>query len=176
MFVERGWSATTIAAVAEAARVSPDLVSSAFGGKAGLFMAALRRAGFGDHVDLPAAFGAMGLDDEPSREARMDRIIELACHALGSMAPLFSVLPLAADQDPELQRLVVKSEQNLHDIAGDVVRLLADGDVHPDAVDEVYLLLRSQTYLALVRWRSWSVERYAAWLRRRLWTVVTPQG
>lgn len=168
LFGERGWSGTTIAAVAESAEVSPDLVASAFGGKAGLLMAALRRAGFGEHTNLQEAFAALALDDEPSRAVRLDQIVGLACTALDAMAPIFAVLPLAADQDPELQALVAASEAGLHDIAHDVVRLLATGPVHPDAVDEVYVLLRSQTFLALRRSCGWSIERYGAWLRRSL--------
>lgn len=168
LFIEHGWSATTIAAVAQAAEVSTDLVASAFGGKAGLLMAALRRVGFGEHSNLLEAFAALALDDEPDRDVRLDRIVELACSALHAMAPIFSVLPLAADQDPELQVLVTASEANLHHIAGEVVRLLAQGPAHPDAVDEVYVLLRSQTFLTLVRECGWSLERYGVWLRRRL--------
>jgi len=174
MFADRGWSGTTIAAVAEAADVSADLVASAFGGKAGLLMAALRRVGFGSHLNLLEAFAALRLDDEPSREVRLDRIVELACTAHAAMAPIFAVLPLAADQDLELRGLVAASDQNLHDIAGEVVRLLAPGPVHPDAVDEIYVLTQSQTYLALVRDRGWSLDRYGDWLRRRLWAAVQP--
>lgn len=172
LFIEHGWSATTISAVAQAAEVSPDLVATAFGGKAGLLMAALRRVGFGEHSNLGEAFAALALDDEPDRDVRLDRVVALACSALEAMAPIFAVLPLAADQDPELQALVTASEASLRSIGSEVVRLLAVGPTHPDAVDEVYVLLRSQTFLALVRECGWSLERYGAWLRRRLLEVV----
>ena len=54
----------------------------------------------------------------------------------------------------------------------DVVRLLAHGEPAPDAVDEVYLLTRSETYVTFAHHRGWSVERYAAWLRRSLRAAV----
>jgi AcrR family transcriptional regulator len=168
LFGERGWAGTTLADVAAAAEVSSDLVSSAFGSKAGLLMAALRRSGFGRHVDAQAAFAALGLADEPSREARLDRIAALVTHSLAGIAPLARVLPLAADVDPELRRLVDASEAGLVGIAEQVVDLLAAGEPHPDAVDEVYVLMRSETYLALVGRRGWSDERFTAWLRRSL--------
>ncbi len=105
----------------------------------------------------------------------MDRIVGLACTALDAMAPIFAVLPLAADQDTELQILVTASEASLRHVAGEVVRLLADGNaVHDDAVDQVYVLLRSQTFLTLVRTCGWSVERYGAWLRRALLAAAEP--
>lgn len=175
LFAVRGWSGTTIAAVAEAADVSPDLVASAFGGKAGLLMAALRRVGFGAHANLQEAFAALHLENEPSREVRLEQIVGLACTALEAMAPIFSVLPLAADQDSELQGLVNASEAGLHGIAGEVIQFLAEGPVHPDTVDEVYVLFRSETYLALTRKCGWSNERYGAWLRRSLLAAVEPQ-
>lgn len=174
LFGEHGWAGTTIADVAAAAEVSSDLVSSAFGSKAGLLMAALRRQGFGEHPNLQEAFDALALEDEPSREVRLDRIVELARSALAAMAPIFAVLPLAADQDVELQALVAASEEGLADIARRVVDLLATGPLHPDVVDEVYVLFRSETYLALSRRRGWDDDRYAAWLRRTLDAATTP--
>jgi AcrR family transcriptional regulator len=168
LFGERGWAGTTIADVAAAAEVSSDLVSSAFGSKAGLLMAALRRSGFGRHTDAQAAFAALGLAEEPSRDVRLDRIAALVAHSLAGIAPLARVLPLAADVDPELRRLVEASEDGLVGIAAQVVELLAVGEPHPDAVDEVYVLMRSETYLALVGRRGWSDERFTAWLRRSL--------
>lgn len=175
LFGERGWAATTIADVAAAAEVSSDLISSAFGSKAGLLMAALRRQGFGDHANLQQAFQALALHDEPSREVRLDKIVGLARSALAAMAPIFAVLPLAADQDVELQGLVAASEDGLAGIAAEVVDLLATGPVHPDTADEVYVLLRSETYLALVRRRGWDDERFAAWLRRTLDELTCPR-
>ncbi len=173
IFGERGWAGTTIADVAAAAGVSVDLVSSAYGSKAGLLMAALRRDGFGQHVDAQAAFASLRLGDEPDREVRLDRIVWLACRSLSGIAPLARVLPLAADVDPELRQLVDDSEAGLVGIASQVVDLLATGEPHPDAVDEVYLMLRSETYAALVGRRAWSEDRFAAWLRRSLVTAAT---
>lgn len=173
LFGERGWAGTTIADVAAAAEVSSDLVASAFGSKAGLLMAALRRQGFGEHPNLQEAFAALALEDEPSREVRLDKVVGLARSALAAMAPIFAVLPLAADQDRELQALVAASEDGLAAIAARVVDLLATGPLHPDTADEVYVLLRSETYLALVRRRGWDDDRYAAWLRRTLDEATT---
>ena len=57
-------------------------------------------------------------------------------------------------------------------MCGDLVRLLARGEPARDAVDEVYLLTRAETYVTLAQHRGWPVERYAAWLRRSLRTAV----
>jgi len=173
MFSRRGWSATTIAAVAAEAAVSAELVSSAFGGKPGLFMAAFRHASFGG-VSLPDAFAALHLEEEPDVEVRLDRFVEFACVTLERMAPLVSVLALGADQDEELRDLVAAAHERHAATARAAISVLAPGPVGDDALDEVYLLTRAETYLTFVDQRGWSRERYAAWLRRSIRAAVAP--
>ena len=175
LFRERGWVGTTLAAVAAEAGVSVELVTKAFGGKPGLFMAAFRRASFGGRADLPGAFAELGLEDEPDREVRLDKLVEFACASLVPMAPLVPVMASGADHDPELRALVAAAEQGHAATAREVVRLLAPGPPHPDIVDEVYVLTLAETYLGFVQQRGWSVERYAAWLRRSLRAAVAPR-
>lgn len=176
LFADRGWSATTLSLVAAEAGVSPELVTKSFGGKQELFMVAFRRASFGARGTLPQAFAAMGLEDEPDVAVRLDRIVEFACDALVPMAPLVAVMAVGADQDPVLEQLVGAAQVGHAETAAEVVRLLATGPVGPDVVDEVYVLTRSETYLALVQQRGWSLDRYAAWLRRALVRAVSAQG
>jgi len=174
MFARQGWYATTISGVAAEARVSPELVSQAFGGKPGLMMAAFRHATLGTPGTLPQAFAALHLDREPDREVRLARFADFALATLERMAPLVSVLALGADQDEELRGLVSAAELRHAETARAAVRLLAPGPVPEDAVDEVYALTRAEVYLALVQHRGWSRERYAAWLRRALRAAVAP--
>ena len=77
MFARQGWHATTISGVAAEAGVSPELVSQAFGGKAGLMMAAFRHATLGHGGTLTEAFATLDLGREPDPEARLDRFVAL---------------------------------------------------------------------------------------------------
>lgn len=172
LFAERGWAGTTIPAVAREAGVSTELVSKAFGGKHGLFMAAFSAAGFGAEGTLAGAFAAMRLEEEPDVEVRLDRFVDFACRALAPMAPLVAVLATGADQEPRLRDLVVRARDGHAVMAAELARLIASGPVGPDAADEVCLLTRAETYLTLVGERGWSVERYARWLRRSLRAAV----
>ena len=174
MFARRGWSGTTIAGVAAEAGVSPELVSSAFGGKLGLFMAAFRHTTLGHGGTLPEALAALGLEQEPDREVRLTCFVDFACDTLERMAPLVSVLALAADQDAELQGLVTAAELRHAETSRAAVALLAAGPVSEDAVDEVYVLTRAEVYLTLLRHRGWTRERYAAWLRRSISAALAP--
>jgi len=176
MFAERGWSATTIAAVAAEAGVSAELVSSAFGGKPGLFMAAFRQASLGGET-LPQAFAALHLELEADLEVRLERFVEFACDVLERMAPLVSVLALGADQDQDLKALVAAAHGRHVETSRAAVAALATGPVHDDALDELYVLTRAETYLTFVEQRGWTRERYAAWLRRAIRAVVAaPTG
>lgn len=173
LFAERGWTGTTVAAVAEAAGVSVELVTKSFGGKPGLFMAAFRQVSFDEGVALSEAFARLELDDEPDREVRLDRIVDFACAALVPMAPLVAAMTIGAEHDPDLAALVHSAEQGHAATAAEVVRLLAEGRPRPDVVDEVYVITLAETYLAFTQQRSWSLERYRAWLRRALRASVT---
>ena len=175
LFAERGWTGTTVAAVAAEAGVSVELVTKAFGGKPGLFMAAFRRASFDGGVDLPSAFADLGLEGLTDLDARLDRLVEFACASLVPMAPLVPVMTAGAEHDAELRRLVDAAAHGHLATAREVVRLLAPGPVHPDMEDEVYVLTLAETYLAFVQQRGWSVGRYAAWLRRSLRGAVAPR-
>lgn len=172
LFAERGWVGTTIAAVAAEAGVSVELVTKAFDGKPGLFMATFRQVSFGGGRALPAALAELRLEDEPDLDARLDAVVEFACASLVPMAALVPVMTSGAEHDGELRRLVDAAAAGHAEAARELARILGGGTAGPDAADEVYVLTLAETYLAFVQQRGWSVERYAAWLRRSLRTAV----
>jgi AcrR family transcriptional regulator len=174
LFTAQGWGATTIASVAREAGVSPEYVTKTFGGKQELLLAAMRSRSFNDGLPLPQAFAAMHLDDEPDLEVRLDRIVDFVCGSLEPMAAFVPVMIQGADQDRRM-KVMLDAARDGHLVATrELVRLIATGPLHPDAVDIVYLLTRAETYSTLVEMRDWSLERYAAWLRRSLVDAVRP--
>ena len=172
LFAERGWGGTTIAQVADEAGVSVELVGKTFGGKAGLFMDAFVSAGFGSRGGLQEAYAALRLAEVPGPEARLDRFVEFVCGLVVPMGPLLSVLANGAEQDPALRDLARVAQLSHLLVCEDVVRLVATGAPAPDAVDELYVLTRAETWLTLAQQRGWTIDRYAAWLRRSLRTAV----
>lgn len=168
LFAEHGWHGTTLAMVAAESGVSVELVTKTFGSKAGLFMAAFRAAGFGRRGTLQEAYAQLRLEDEPDRDVRLDRFVDFACSIVQPMGPLVGVLVNGAQQDPMLDELVRNAQAGHAVLCEDLVRLLSDGEPPPDAADEVYLLTLSETYATLAQHCGWTVERYAAWLRRSI--------
>ncbi|WP_374457235.1 TetR/AcrR family transcriptional regulator [Nocardioides sp.] len=172
LFAEHGWNGTTLALVAEESGVSVELVTKTFGGKAGLFMAAFRSAGFGRRGGLQQAFAQLRLEDEPDLDVRLDRFVEFVTATVVRMGPLVGVLGHGAEQDPALRELVRAAHQGHAVVCAEVAHRLTAGQAAPDAVDEVYLLTRSETYLTLAEQRGWTPERYATWLRRSLRAAI----
>ena len=176
MFAARGWLGTTIAGVAEAAGVSPELVQRTFGGKSGLLMAAIRQTSFDQDVSIREVLTSMHLEDEPDRERRLDAIVQLACRVMVPMAPMLPVLLHAAAQDDGAKALYLRSRRNHWEMSQHIVELLAVGPVPDDAVDEVSVMALAETYLAFTHDLGWSTERYGAWLRRALDQAVAPDA
>ncbi|GAA4675138.1 TetR/AcrR family transcriptional regulator [Nocardioides nanhaiensis] len=176
LFAENGWNGTTLTQVASEAGVSVELVTSAFGTKPGLLMAAMRRVSFGEH-DLPSAVRALGLADEPDMGRRLDLVVELAQRALAPLAPLVPVLTQAADRDDDAAATVRGAQVRHREAAQLIAELVRGGPVDDELVDEVMVLTRSETFLFFTRERDWSSEQYGAWLRRALaWVLEVPAG
>lgn len=172
LFVEDGYGATTIDAVAEAAGVSRKTVFTAVGGKLELLKVALDWAVAGD--DRPVAVADRGemrqilAEDDPAvllREsaramvANTGRAVGLAC-----------ALEVAAGMDPAARDLVEQGRRNRLDDARMIVdRLHALGALTSDltygeAVDLVWLAIEPALFDRLVRVRGWSRRRFEEWL------------
>lgn len=173
MFAERGWAGTTLAAVAREAGVSAETITKGIGGKPELLMAAMRAASFGRPGGLATAFADLRLEDEPDRSARIDRVVDFAAGSIARMAPFVPVIVQAADRDERMRAVLAAAEQGHLETTRLLVSAVADGPVAPDAVDEVYVLTRAETYLTLVEHRGWTTERYRDWLRRSIEAAVT---
>lgn len=173
LFVERGWRGTTIAAVAREAEVSAEYVSKTFGGKQALLMEAMRSATFGRRGSLQDAFAALRLDAEPDREVRIDRFVDFASEAVVPMAPFVRAMAAGAAEDDRMRAVLEEARRGHVEVVAGAVGLLGPGPVHPDAVDEIVLMTRAETYLTLAE-LGWTVERYAAWLRRSVALAVAP--
>ena len=172
LFAAHGWSGTTISALAREAGVSPEYVTKTFDGKQQLLMAAVRSASFGASASLPAAYAALRLADEPDREVRMDRFVEFVRASVVAMAPFLPAMNQGAADDERMRAVLAAARGGHVDIIRDVVPLLASGPVPPDALDEVVVLTRGETYLVFAAELGWSPERYTAWLRRSLTAAV----
>jgi len=174
LFVERGYAATTVDAIAERAGVSRKTVFNSVGGKAIVLKLAWDWALVGD--DEPVAMAerpemkALMAETDPdalvSRWARFDT-------AIGArLADLHPVLLVAADGDPDVAALNRESESNRRGGAQWLVDRVAElGGLRPGlsrgrATDVVATLMDPAPYRRLVHGAGWTVDEYADHLER----------
>jgi AcrR family transcriptional regulator len=174
LFVELGWSRTTIDAVAARAGVSRKTVFTSVGGKAALLKTALDWAFVGDDEPVPLAERPViaqmeRMTDPHALVARWARFVaELEERA----APLADVLAIAADADPEAAEVHAMSERNrLGGAAGFVAHLAAIGGLRTGltterAVAAALVLMDPAVYRTLVRQHGWTPSEYAGWIER----------
>lgn len=174
LFIELGWSRTTIDAVAARAGVSRKTVFTAVGGKAALLKLALDWALVGDDEPVPLSRRRVISELEQLTQPR-----ELIAHWARFVAeleeraaPLADVLVVAADGDPDAADVHAVSERNRLGGAEFIVgRLSATGGLRPGltterAVAAVLVLMEPAVHRTLVREHGWTRAEYADWIER----------
>lgn len=170
VFLELGYVATTMQAIADRAGVALDTIYASAGRKPRLFRELIETAISGQEQAVPAE------DREYVRAIRAepDPALKISIYAAAVAAiqmrlgPLFAVVRDAAAADPELGRLwseiAERRAANMRLFAED---LAASGrlrvSVH-EAADVIWATNSSEFLTLLVRDRGWSLERVERWL------------
>lgn len=182
LFLDRGYTATTLADVAEEAGVGARTVYVRFGSKAGLFKRVVDVAVAGDtepldvmaRPDAQTALSAPGLGE---------RIAAMAAGARAIMertGGLFAVARQAAAVEPLIEEYWQQGREGTRQAHNAVWRKAErDGLLHPDAdvehiVDTASVLGAAETYLLITRMLGWSLEIYEAWLREMFTSLAWP--
>lgn len=172
LFLARGYAATTIDAIAEAAKVSRRTVFTSVGGKAVLLRLALDWAIVGD--DEPVALAerpaiqAIQAERDPRRGVEM--FAAVLADVFARVAPLDGVLTAAADADPAAAEFIEEAVQGRMLGALEFVRYLAsldalaDGMTEQRAADVCWSLMDGHMYKLLVIERGWSPADFVRWL------------
>lgn len=176
LFVENGYGATTIDAVAKAAGVSRKTVFTSAGGKVDLLKIALDWAVAGD--DLP-----VGLADRDTLRELLEQSdptvlltgwARLQAEIGARVAALVQALEVAAGADGEARVLLAQvREQRLDGASKIVKRLRTLGALTSDltvqeAVDLAWLATDAALFDRLVQIRGWSTSRFGQWLGENL--------
>jgi len=169
---ERGWTQTTIEAIAEEAGVATATVYAAFGNKRALLegmRAAMRR-----DSKIPELMA------EAAGEARVERRLELWARLIRQqMETSYDVIAIhreAARSDPaaaEAYRAVLDSRADtfasfIHDLRAN----LATNVDERTATDLLWAFSNEEIWRELVDERGWSHDRYEQWLARTLITQL----
>jgi AcrR family transcriptional regulator len=174
LFVELGWSRTTIDAVAARAGVSRKTVFTSVGGKAALLKLALDWALVGDDEPVPMSGRQVIAEMEHLTDPRalVARWAQFVAELEERAAPLADVLVVAADADAEAAGVYAVSERNRLEGAEFIVaRLTATDGLRPGltterAVAAALVLMDPAVHRTLVREHRWTSTEYADWIER----------
>jgi AcrR family transcriptional regulator len=173
LFVERGYRATTIESIADAADVSVETIYKRFGTKAGLLRAA-RDAAVAVAPEPPAFFTFPSIQiDEAIRgasgqEARLRTLAELSSRRMERLAPFHRMLRNAGTGDPELADFVANDHRARRESQRANIRFIADSSPLrlgvEEAADTYSALANPDVFLLLIDQFGWTAQEYSAWL------------
>jgi AcrR family transcriptional regulator len=182
LFLERGYPATTMPAVAAGAGVSVQSVYKAYGNKPALLKGVFDVAMAGDDEPVPmlqrAALGRVRDEPDPRRKLRLYG--EFVAAVAPRHVPVQLLARAAAATDPEAAG--VWEQLQAERLAGLTLfaRALHDaGHLRPDvpmeeARDLLWTCNSPETYDLLVLQRGWTPERYGRWVADALTAALLP--
>jgi AcrR family transcriptional regulator len=180
LFLSDGFASTTIAAIAEGARVSVDTIYKGFGGKPGLLRAICHQALAGEQpVPAEARSDALQAAEPDPRE-----IIRgwgtLTTEIAPRVAPILLLVRAGAAADPEMASLQSElNSQRLERMTHNARNLAAANHLREDltverAAEILWTYSSPELYELLVLTRGWPLERYGAFIADAMIAALLP--
>jgi len=171
-FARDGYQATTIAAIARAAKVNPDTVHHLVGRKPTVLRELIEQALSGtDHAvtaEQRPPIAAMIAEPDPVEKLRIYAASIRETHE--RMAPLLIAMRDAATNDPEAgqvwHEITERRAANMRKLAADLHatgRMRLDLSIE-DAADIVWATNSSELWMLLTHQRGWTPDHFQHWL------------
>jgi AcrR family transcriptional regulator len=176
LFIEHGYPATTLEAIAAAADTSLPTLYRLFSSKRNLLKTVLDVSFGGD--DQPIAFGDRS--DVQAARAESDPVALVRAFArigrdfMERSSAIMHVLATAAQVDPDAAQLMREIRRQRHAGQSRIVAALSALDAldpeleHSEAADIAYAVLSPDVHRILTTERGWTAEQYEQWLIRSL--------
>jgi AcrR family transcriptional regulator len=171
LFVQHGYAATTMRAIAVEAGVSVPTVELLFGTKAQLLHVVIDVAIAGDDEPIPVLSRAWAADAQSVRGLRdfLSAVAQVLTDAQARSAGVLLAAYEAAASDPDIQLLILdresQRERTTNWIVDGVIKRagLRQGIDKAGAIDTVWMLMDPVVFDRLTRHRGWSPDRYSSW-------------
>jgi AcrR family transcriptional regulator len=182
LFIEQGYVATSIDAIAEAAGVSRATVFTSVGGKPVLLKKAYDIALVGDDAQVPLAERerSKAIRAEPDVQRYLELYATFVTEINGRLAAIYEAVRGAASADPDVRAVFekIQGERRIGaaHVIGDVLAKgrLRDGLDPEVAADLMWVLNDAGLYFLLVHRRAWPVDRFARWLSATMRDQLLP--
>jgi AcrR family transcriptional regulator len=175
LFLQRGYTATTLTAVAGRAGVSLATVKLIAPTKAGLMLqvAYARARGDADPAPLPERPHWAEMLSAPTAAEVLRRFVAISARAHQRQARLFEVIWQAAPAHPELAEALRRgADSRRADYRGVVEELRRRGalrsDLDPETAVEITWAVNSPQLFRLFADQRWSLDRWERWLLETL--------
>jgi AcrR family transcriptional regulator len=147
LFIDNGYAATSIAAIAQHAGVSPESVYVIFGSKRDLLRAVMNAAAAGSREAVITDDWLDAVRSEPDQRRRLELMGDATRHTMRRVAPLDEVVRAVATSDGEIAELQREQEAQRKRAVRQLVELLAEaGELRMpvrQAADLMWALARS---------------------------------
>jgi AcrR family transcriptional regulator len=170
LFAERGYAGTTIAAVAEAAGVSPETIYLSLRGKRGLLEGVIETAiaGAEHHASRDDGWWS-SVAALPDPGERLERLVEYSCGVLARTRPIHAVIRGAADKEPFAAELGRRLLDDRLAAQTERIRTYLAEDLRPgltaEQAGERYVALASpELYHLLTAQLGWTPDAHRSWL------------
>jgi TetR/AcrR family transcriptional regulator of autoinduction and epiphytic fitness len=171
LFVEPGYAATPLTAIAAKAGVAIQTVYKVFGSKQALLSALVdvTVAGDDEPVALPDRQFVAEIRALTDARAKLGRYAQHLVETHAGQAQVMLALAAAATADPDAASIWRKNLDNRRNgMAMFAADLASTGELRPDhtidtAADVLWLAMDVRNYDWLVRQRGWSPERFQRW-------------
>jgi TetR/AcrR family transcriptional regulator, regulator of autoinduction and epiphytic fitness len=183
LFIEHGYPATTLEAIAGAADTSLPTLYRLFSSKRALLKAVLDVSFGGD--DRPIAFGdrpeVQAARAEPDPVALIRAFARIGGDFMQRSSAIMHVLATAAQVDPDAAQLLEEIRRQRYAGQSRIVGALSALEaLDPDlefstAVDMTYLSLSPDAHRILTVERGWTADEYEQWLMRSLGLLLRPE-
>ena len=182
LFAERGYTGTTIEAIAENAGVAAVTVYSTFGTKRALLAHLVSVAVAGDDEVIPF-FERPGPRQVLAARDQRAQVRLFAADISGTLlrvAPLMEVASQAARTEPEITELLKGMlRQRLANIGVFATALRANGPLKDDlsaarAAEIIWAVTTPEAYLLTQRHLDWSHDEWISWLGQSLADLLLP--
>jgi AcrR family transcriptional regulator len=168
LFGERGYAGTTVAAVAEAAGVSPETVYLSAGSKRGLLEGVM---------DITGPHESVAEDEQwwgrvaglPTATERLDSMVEYSCRIMARTQRVHAIIRGAADKEAFAADLGLRLLQERLANQTDRIRRYVGGELRPglsvaEAGQRYCALASPDLYHLLVGEMGWTPDHFRRWL------------
>jgi AcrR family transcriptional regulator len=171
LFIEGGYIATTIEAIAGQAGVSPEAVYATFKNKRSLLAELIDVSIAGDDAPVPVLDRGWvaRMRNEPDPRRRLEILAKNGRLILERLAPIYEVLASAAAADPNLAFLTERYKSQRLRGQRELLHILMGGDGLREglsaktAADILFAIGSPEIYRLLTIDRGWSADRFERW-------------